>query len=226
MTICDQCQKHGTWSECHNQCEIDYINNRRQTDCQCENIGHGWNVRFDKPVTDKEYKDYIFDSDVSIKVKHGDIERIDLVSTLLINKYHFVTAINTDMIYLFTGKIYENEKAVSTIKEETENNIINCNAHDCSEVIAKIKRKTYKKLSDFDSDSNLLTVENGILHLDTLELTAHTPTNLSKILIPCEFNKPNSDDIEVNLKNTLFWKYLKNSFTVKKKFIKKDFETV
>jgi P4 family phage/plasmid primase-like protien len=224
--VCDQCQKHGTWSECHNQCEIDYINNRRQTNCECENIGHGWNVRFDKPVTDKEYNDYIFDSDVSIKVKHGDIERIDLVSILLINKYHFVTAINTDMIYLFTGKIYENEKALSIIKEETEKQIVNCTTSDSNEVISKIKRKTYEDLGSFDSDSNLLTVENGILHLDTLELTPHTHTNLSKILIPCAFITPKFDDIEGNLKDTLFWKYLKNSFTVKGKFIKEDFDTV
>jgi P4 family phage/plasmid primase-like protien len=224
--VCDQCQKHGTWSECHNQCEIDYINNRRQTNCECENIGHGWNVRFDKPVTDKEYKDYIFDSDVSIKVKHGDIERIDLVSILLINKYHFVTAIDTDMIYLFTGKIYENQKALSIIKEETERQIVNCTTSDSNEVISKIKRKTYEDLGRFDSDSNLLTVENGILHLDTLELEPHTHTNLSKILIPCAFITPKFDDIEGNLKDTLFWKYLKQSFTVKGKFIKEDFETV
>jgi putative DNA primase/helicase len=37
---------------------------------------------------------------------------------------------------------------------------------------------------------------------------------------------PKSDNIEANLKDTLFWKYLKNSFTVKRKFIKEDFETV
>ena len=234
--ICKDCKKKGTWSENHNECEINYIKTRRTKgiertleDCQCENIGHGWNVKVDyeKPVTKQDFEDYnLIDNVIVNKIEHKETEKIDLVSNILINKYHFVTAIDSDRIYLFTGKIYENEKAVSIIKEETEKNIINCNTHDCSEVIAKIKRKTYKKLSDFDSDSNLLTVENGILHLDTLELTAHTPTNLSKILIPCEFNKPKSNDIEVNLKNTLFWKYLKNSFTVKTKFIKKDFETV
>jgi P4 family phage/plasmid primase-like protien len=234
--ICKDCQKKGTWTENHNECEINYINTRRNKgiertskDCQCENIGHGWNVTVDyeKPVTKQDFEDYnTIDNLILNKIEHKETERIDLVSNILINKYNFVTAINTDKIYRFTGKIYESEKAVSTINEETENNIINCKIDDVKQVISKIKRKTYKDLDEFDNDSNLLTVENGILHLDTLELTAHTPTNLSKILIPCEFNKPNSDDIEVNLKNTLFWKYLKNSFTVKTKFIKKDFETV
>jgi len=235
MTICDQCQKRGTWSENHNECEINYINNRRNKgiartseDCQCENIGHGWNVTVDvdRPVTDREYKVLMSDSDVSIKVKHGDIERIDLVSIFLIKKYNFVTAIDTDKIYLFTGKIYENEKALSIIKEETEKQIVNCTSSDSNEVISKIKRKTFEDLGNFDSDSNLLTVENGILNIDTQELTPHTHTNLSKILIPCEFITPKSEDIEDNLKDTLFYKYLKQSFTVKGKFIKEDFDTV
>lgn len=161
-----------------------------------------------------------------VKLKKSDKDRIDVIAERLIEEHNFVTAINTDKIYLFTGKIYENDKALSIIKEETEKQIINCSTSDSNEVISKIKRKTYRELNDFDNDSNLLTVENGVLHLDTLELTSHTPTNLSKVLIPCEFNKPKFDNIKSNLKKTLFWKYLKNSFTVKRKFIKEDFETV
>jgi len=225
--ICDHCQKYGLFSETHNLCEIHYINNGRQTDCQCDNIGHGRNVRQDdKPVTKEEYKSYISDSDVFVKVNHSDIQRIDLVTNALIKKYNFVTATHTEMIYLFTGKIYENQKALSIIKEETENRIINCTTSDTNEVISKIKRKTFKDLEDFDSDSYLLTVENGILHLDTLELEPHTPANLSKILIPRAFTMPKFDDIEDNLKDTMFWTYLKRSFTVKGKFMKEDFENV
>jgi P4 family phage/plasmid primase-like protien len=227
LFLCDHCQKYGLFSETHNLCEINYINNGRQTDCQCDNIGHGRNVRQDdRPVTDEEFEDFKGDYTLTNSVKHREPERIDVVTKRLIEKHNFVTAINTDKIYLFTGKIYENEKALSIIKEETEKQITHCSTNDSNEVISKIKRKTYKNLIDFDSDSNLLTVENGILHLDTLELTPHTPTNLSKILIPCEFITPKSDDINKNLKKTLFLKYLKNSFTVKGKMVPEDFETV
>jgi len=228
LSLCDQCQKGGTFMDNHNECEKLYINNRRQTDCQCENIGHSWNVKVDynKSVTDEDFEDYKSIYTLTNTVKHREPERIDVVTERLIVKHNFVTAINTDKIYLFTGKIYENEKALSIIKEQTEKQITHCSTNDSNEVIAKIKRKTYKNLDDFDSDSNLLTVENGILHLDTLELTPHTPTNLSKILIPCEFITPKSDDIKKNLKKTLFWKYLKNSFTVKGKIVPEDFETV
>ena len=252
--ICKDCQKKGTWTENHNECEINNIKTRQRskdsshkvlrnkiensnellprldTDCHCENIGHYWNVSStdsNKEVTKQDFEDYkSIDDTIVNKIDRKITEKIDLVADGLIIKYNFVTAINTDKIYRFTGKIYESEKAISTINEETEKQIINCKTDDVNQVVEKIKRKTYKDLHEFDSDSNLLTVENGILHLDTLELTSHTPMNLSKILIPCEFNKPKSDDIEINLKSTLFWKYLKNSFTVKGKFVKKDFETV
>ena len=59
-----------------------------------------------------------------------------------------------------------------------------------------------------------------------MELTDHTPEHLSRVLIPVEYHKPEFDDIEENLKDTLFWKFLKSSFTVNDKFRQKDFETV
>ena len=246
---CEKCQKGGSFMDNHNECEINYINTRRRskdsshkllprldTDCQCDNIGHSWNVTVDynKHVTDEELQDYKSVNNNLVEptleklqiVDHKHEDRIDVITERLIVKYNFVTAINTDKIYLFTGKIYENEKAISIIKEESEKQITHCSSNDSNEVISKIKRKTYKNLDDFDSDSNLLTVENGILHLDTLELTSHTPINLSKILIPCKFDKPESNDIEVNLKDTLFWKYLKNSFTIKRKIVPEDITKV
>ena len=102
--------------------------------------------------------------EIIIKVKHTDPNRIDIVATRLINKYNFETVIESNKIYLFTGKIYENEKAEAIIKKETEIQIENCTKNDTLEVKEKIKRKTYKDLKDFDSDPNLKTVENGILN--------------------------------------------------------------
>ena len=164
--------------------------------------------------------------EIIFKAKHSDNDRIDLVATSLIAKYNFVTAIESDKIYLFTGKIYENEKAKSIIKEETEKRIVECTEKDCNEVIAKIKRKTYKDLKDFDSEPNLLTLENGILNLRTMELKPHTPLNLSKVLIPVNYHKPRTDNIEDNLQKTLYWKFLNSSFTVDGKLNQESLKTV
>ena len=59
-----------------------------------------------------------------------------------------------------------------------------------------------------------------------MELKPHTPEHLSQVLLPVEYNTPEHEDIKENLKDTLFWKYLVNSFTVNDKFKKEDFETV
>jgi len=163
---------------------------------------------------------------VENNLRFDNEKRIDNVCKVLRHFYHFVTLRNTDKILLYNGKIYDPLNAESIIKEETEKLIPQCPAHDIREVIEKIKRQTYAELIEFDKDPNLITVENGILNLETLELKPHTPEHLSQVLIPVEYHKPKYENIEDNLKDTLFWKYLTSSFTVDGKFRKEDFETV
>jgi len=152
--------------------------------------------------------------------------KIDNVAKVLKKQYDFVTLRKTNEILLYNGKIYDNLQAETIIKEQTEKIIPNCTSHNRSEVINKIKAQTFTDLEKFDTDPNLITVLNGILNLETLELEPHNPNHLSRVLLPVEYHKPEHDDIEENLKDTLFWKYLKSSFTVNGKFRKEDFETV
>jgi P4 family phage/plasmid primase-like protien len=189
-----------------------------KTTCPC---AIDWNHGLTKSGSVNDKGEIIF-----VNAKHSDDDRIDRVSKSLIEKYNFKTARESNTIYLFTGKIYENKKALAIIKEETEKRILECTERDCLEVIAKIKRKTYKNLEDFDSDPNVLTLPNGILNLQTMELSPHTPTNLSKVLIPCNYIEPFSKDIEENLKDTLFWKFLESSFTINGKVDEESIETV
>jgi P4 family phage/plasmid primase-like protien len=156
----------------------------------------------------------------------NDEDKIDKVADLLQKRNKFVTLRNTEEILLYNGKIYDNLQAETLIKEETEKLIPNCTKHHRSEVISKIKAQTYTDIERFDTDPNLITLENGILNLETLELSPHTPEHLSRVLLPVEYQKPTHEDIEENLKDTLFWQFLKNSFTVNDKFRNIDFETV
>ena len=203
--------------ECtHNDClcEIETNHNEKKSDGISDFI-NDWNE-----LAEAAPKEII------IKVKHTDPSRIDIVATRLINKYNFETVIESDTIYLFTGKIYENEKAEAIIKKETEIQIENCTKNDTLEVKEKIKRKTYKDLKEFDSDPNLLTLEDGILDLRTMELKDHTHTHLTKVLIPCNYIEPFSYDVNENLKDTLFWKFLESSFTINGKVNQEDMKTV
>lgn len=155
----------------------------------------------------------------------GD-DKIDRVADRLQRHHRFVTIRKTGEILLYNGKIYDNLQAETFIKEETETLIPNCTSHHRKEVIDKIKAKTYSELEKFDTDPNLITVENGILNLETLELEPHNPNHLSRVLLPVEYHKPENESIEENLKDTLFWKFLTSSFTVHDKFRKDDFDTV
>jgi len=180
------------------------------------------------------------ESEDFVKKNSKDKGVIDIIAKNIQKKYNFVTLSDTNEILLYTGKIYSKAEAESQIKGETENRIIDCTTHDRNEVINKIKAQTYTNLKDFDVDTNLITLDNGVLNLVTLGLKDHDPSYQSRVLLPVEFHKPEFeihdetifDDIEKNLKDTLFWKFLKRSFTIKNietklvEFRKEDFETV
>jgi P4 family phage/plasmid primase-like protien len=160
-------------------------------------------------------------------------DKIDNVVMELREKNTFVTLKKTDEILSFNGKIYDKAQAEAVIKEETEKLIPNCTTHHRNEVVNKIKVQTYSDIESFDSDPNIIVIESGVLNLSKLELKPHTPDHLSRVLLPVQYIAPeweiNDDtifeDIEKNLKDTLFWKFLKNSFTVDGKFKKNEFET-
>jgi putative DNA primase/helicase len=149
-------------------------------------------------------------------------DKIDVVALTLIKKYSFMTARETDVIYFYNGKIYESKNSLSIIKEESEKLIASCTITNRNEVIGKIKSKTYKDLECFDNNPFRYTLENGILDIKKMKLTPHTKNNLSKILIPCNFTIPKSNDLE----KTLFYKYLKNSFTINNKIDYDNIQTV
>jgi putative DNA primase/helicase len=188
-----------------------------------------WNRLSKKPLDDPEVYTVVRSAWNRIQNKgiifDGE-DKINNVATELQKNYKFVTLRETEEILLYNGKIYDSVQAETIIKEETERLIPNCTSHHRNEVVNKIKAQTYTNLEKFDVDPNLITLENGILNLETLELKPHTPEHLSRVLLPVEYNKPKSDNIEENLKETLFWKFLESSFTVDEKFRKEDFETV
>ena len=165
--------------------------------------------------------------------KIHDDERIDATVDRIQLRHHFVTSTKTNELCLYNGKIYSNDEAISKIKELSEKLIPNCTEHQRNEVVAKIKAQTYRNIT-FDSDPNILTLNNGVLHLDMLELTEHTPNNFSRVLIPVEYTRPEFDidedsifeDIEKNLAETLFYKSLRECFTINEKFEAKSFESV
>ena len=125
---------------------------------------------------------------------------------------------------------YSSSSAENIIKENAEDIIEKCTTHERNEVVNKIKAQTGVDIEEFDNDPNLLTLPNGILNIEEMSLAEHSPKNLSRVLLPVEYREPEIpihdetifEDLEKNLKDTLFWKFLKSSFTVDGKFRKKQ----
>ncbi len=212
-------------------CMQDKHDNCLKENCLCRNNNHGIaiptlkdgvKVDFLKPVDPNFIKEW---NELNQKEFDGK-DKIDKVAIELQQYYNFVTLRKTEEILLYNGKIYDKTLAESAIKENTEKLILNCTTHDRQEVINKIKARTYTDLGKFDANPNLITLENGILNLETLKLKPHSPKHLSRVLLPVEYHKPEHEDIKENLKNTLFWKFLKSSFTVNGEFREEDFEMV
>jgi len=168
------------------------------------------------------------------KLSHKDPAKIDVATYILMKNHTFITPRGTEKILLYNGMIYDNYEAEAIIKEETEELITHCNNNYTIETINKIKRKTFVSLEDIDSDPNIITILNGILDIKAQKLSEHTPDNISQVLIPVRYVKPplpiKEDtiftDIEKNLKDTLFYKYLTRSFTIHGKFRTENFETI
>ena len=105
---------------------------------------------------------------------------------------------------MFNGKIYENNLAETVIKEECEKQIKNCKEHQRKEVISKIKALTFKSNEIFNSNPEIIVVDNGILNIATGKKRKHSPNHYSRIVLPVDYNEPEFEDIKDNLKDTLF----------------------
>ena len=209
--------------------------------CLCRSDNHGVKipslkdgvkVDFNKPVDLSDFKEVNQNIQEENKLSK-DKDLIDKTATLIKDNSNFVTIRKTNEILLYNDKIYSSQDAENIIKEETESIIENCTTHDRNEVVNKIKAQTGTSLEDFDKDPNLSTLDNGILNFETLELKPHTPKHLSRVLLPVEYHKPQFEindntifeDIEKNLKDTLFWKFLTSSHTIDNKIQREEFET-
>lgn len=77
-----------------------------------------------------------------------------------------------------------------------------------SKIYSEVRRLLYSdlkyiKMKELNSDENIINFNNGVLHLDTMELKPHSPRHLSTIRIPCNYveNVPTPE-------NSYFEKYL------------------
>ena len=125
------------------------------------------------------------------KGSNGEITGNSALETLT-QQFTFKTVRDTEEIYYYdeTKGVYRS-LGETIIKEQSEILYPAIRTCEVTEIINKIKRRTYVELGQFHQDPNLLNLRNGILNIMTGEFTCHSPDHLSLVQLPV-FYDPNA----------------------------------
>lgn len=119
----------------------------------------------------------------------------DIITSLteqVMNEYSLKTVRdNEEMYYYEINRGLYLRLGDSIIKEHLEILSPKIKTHTVNEIIQKIRRRTYVDRDQFDNNTNIINVQNGLLNIWTRELKEHSPDFLSIIQLPIEYN-PNS----------------------------------
>lgn len=206
----------------HNETEVERWVNDAHTQYQ-KNLNDPANTYF-KPFDDTQKK--------SRREEKQDL--IDVTAEQIQSKFRFKAMRDNEEIVIYDGKVYRPVTGKSFIKEECEKVIPNCDTGVVNQVVDKIIRQNFVDRDEFDSNPNLLTLENCVLDIATLETFEHSPSNLTCIKLPVEYEKTDFHtdgeiaikDIESAIGETMFYNYLKSCFTFNGRFDFEQFYTV
>lgn len=116
-------------------------------------------------------------------------EQINRIAKELIASGKFKTFRDNEQVYHYAVGIYNKngevmiKETIHAMQEGGES------TNFCNEVIGKVKRGTYiDQVSFLEHAEHKIVIKNGILNLDTLELSEHTPDWLSLTKFPVNFD--------------------------------------
>lgn len=144
------------------------------------------------------------------KKKEDPYEFPHVMADEIMSKHHFKTASDTEELYIYNDGIYHDDGEVR-VKTMVIGIDPEKTSHYAQEVIFHLKGKTYTPREVFNSQSNLIPVENGILDITTFTVQPSTPDFLFTMRIPVVYDLKadcpkfkkflqeilNQDDIEI-----------------------------
>jgi putative DNA primase/helicase len=103
-------------------------------------------------------------------------------------------------IYVSGGEIIIESQAESMTDGRVSTGMVN-------EAMNHIRRRTYTNRNEFDSGKpEILNLQNGLLNIDTLEFTEHSPDHLSLVQLPVKYDpKAKCPTIAKFLGQVLYW---------------------
>jgi P4 family phage/plasmid primase-like protien len=124
---------------------------------------------------------------ISVRDNNQDINTI--LTEQIMTEYSLVTMRDNEEMYYYNAASGVYLKfGDSIIKEYLE--ILNpkIKSYTVNEIIQKIKRRTYVDRDQFDNNTDLINVQNGILNIWTGKLSQHSPDFLTIVQLPIIYN--------------------------------------
>jgi len=110
----------------------------------------------------------------------------------IIGKHHIKTIIETEprpQLYYFNGGVYR-PKADGIIQREIRDCLgLYATTKWVAEINGHVRGRTYTHEDEFDTEPDLISVGNGILNTQTLELREHSPAFLTRVQVPVDYNE-------------------------------------
>ncbi len=108
----------------------------------------------------------------------------------VMKEYHFQTMRDNHDIYYYDGNrgIYV-KGGEGKIEEFCQTNLETIRNHLVQEVIGQVSRRTRIDREEFDSDRDVIVVDNSLLNIHTREKVEFTKDHLSLIKLPMPYDK-------------------------------------
>jgi putative DNA primase/helicase len=115
------------------------------------------------------------------------LNEIQLLAKRITRDHTFKTTTDNGELFWYNGSVYISGQEWR-IKEQCRQVVKTIKTHQIQEVINYIKDTTYIDRSEFDADPNIRNVANGLLSVQTRELSPHRSDYLSVVQLPIEYN--------------------------------------
>jgi len=149
-----------------------------------------WNKTNDKPLDESEVIRTVESAFKTVKQKEPKEEEIKIykIAEQLMNEYTFVTMDKTEEILFYSDGIYL-EGGEQVISKRSRKLAENIKLHHIREIQGIIKDETgYIKIDEFDKDSHIINLKQGLFNLKTGTIEEHSPDYLSRVRIPIYHN--------------------------------------
>jgi putative DNA primase/helicase len=154
---------------------------------------------------------------------------LDEIADAITNDFKFCTMYDNEEIVVYdeVKGVYIRDKGASVIKEECEKRVKACDNQTRNEIIGKIKAQTFVERTSFDSDPDVLTLDNCQVKISTLQTKQLSHNNLTFVKLPVSFqdtmpikDEYTIDEIQEILKGTKFLEFIESCFTIEGKLLK------